>query len=85
MAELFAKISGACVFADNPLSGEEVSLVDSNDSPVASAVTESNGLAFIEYKHKGKAAEYEVILNEFSEIATLSGKMPYAYVEFVIP
>jgi len=85
----FKKFRGIVVLvvddSDDPLVGENVILVDSTGNPVGSAVTDSNGLAFIEYKHKGKAADYEVEWNLFSTTVNLSGKMPYAYVEFELP
>ena len=84
----FKKFRGIVVlFVDNDgdSSGETVNLVNSSDDVVGTAVTDGDGLAFIEYHHKGKKADYDVVLNDFSESINLSGKMPYAYVEFVNP
>ena len=50
------------------------------------ATTDENGLAFIEYHHKGKKADYDVVvMNVPSQTIELSGKTPYAFVEFEIP
>jgi len=82
----FKKFRGIVVLATEggiPIEGEVILLKGTDD--VASAQINSDGLAFIDYHHKGKAAEYEVVLDGDSVFVNLSGKMPYAYVEFVIP
>ena len=85
----FKKFRGIVVLVvddlGDPAVGVNVILEKSNGDPVGDATTDENGLAFIEYHHKGKKANYEVVLGGLSETITLSGKTPYAFVDFEVP
>ena len=86
----FKKFRGIVVLVveddDTPISGQTINLKDGSEV-LGSGITDDNGLVFIEFKHKGKAAYYNVEWVEGSETMPiqLSGKMPYAFVEFMTP
>jgi len=70
---------------DDISEGHTVELFRSeDDSFVASAVTDENGYAFIDYQHKGKASDYYLHSDDCtvnSPDFTLGGKYKYQYAE----
>ena len=86
----FRKFRGIVVLVvdnvDTGIPGQNIFLKEGTDE-LGSGMTDANGLVFIEFKHKGKAASYDVVWENAPETTPiqLSGKMPYAFVEFMSP